>query len=102
MATPTTSVPDFCTLIAKSRLLPAEEVEAVASRWRAETGAADDQVAKFRRYLIARGYLTDWQAHMVQRGRAEGFFIGGYKILDRIGKGQMGGVYKAVHTLGQL
>jgi hypothetical protein len=29
----------------------------------------------------------------VQRGRAEGFFIGGYKILDRIGKGQMGGVY---------
>jgi serine/threonine protein kinase len=102
MATPTTSVTDFCTLIAKSKLLPAEEVEAVASRWRAETGAADDQVGKFRRYLIARGYLTDWQAHMVQRGRAEGFFIGGYKILDRIGKGQMGGVYKAVHTLGQL
>ncbi|MFO0825682.1 MAG: serine/threonine-protein kinase [Gemmataceae bacterium] len=39
---------------------------------------------------------------MVQRGRSDGFFIGSYKIMDRIGKGQMGGVYKAVHTLGQL
>jgi hypothetical protein len=38
---------------------------------------------------------------MIQRGHPEGFFLNGYKILDRIGKGQMGGVYKAVHTLGQ-
>jgi serine/threonine protein kinase len=41
---------------------------------------------------------------MIQRGRAEGFFIGGYKILDRVGKGHMGvgGVYKALHHLGQI
>ncbi len=102
MATPISSVRDFCVLLAKSRLLPADEVEGVHRRWREETSGHDDQVDQFRKFLIARKFLTDWQAYMVQRGRSDGFFIGAYKILDRIGKGQMGGVYKAVHTLGQL
>ncbi|WP_439631197.1 protein kinase domain-containing protein [Gemmata sp.] len=101
MATPITSVSDFCGLLAKSRLLPADEVEGIHRRWR-DDNRGDDQVDQFRKYLISRKFLTDWQAHMVQRGRADGFFIGAYKIMDRIGKGQMGGVYKAVHTLGQL
>jgi serine/threonine protein kinase len=102
MATPTTSVRDYCTLLAKSKLLPADEVDGLHRRWREETRAGDDQVDQFRKFLTARRYLTEWQAQMVQRGRADGFFIGGYKILDRIGKGQMGGVYKAVHSLGQI
>ncbi|MBA4187592.1 MAG: hypothetical protein C0467_06190 [Planctomycetaceae bacterium] len=102
MATPITSVRDFCMLLAKSKLLPADEVEGVHRRWREETNGNDEQVDQFRKFLISRKFLTDWQAYMVQRGRSDGFFIGAYKILDRIGKGQMGGVYKAVHTLGQL
>jgi serine/threonine protein kinase len=102
MATQTTTVRDFCALLAKSRLLPPEEVEAVHRKWLDDGRGADDQVDRFRKYLVSRRHLTDWQGHMVQRGRADGFFLGGYKILDRIGKGQMGGVYKAVHTLGQI
>jgi len=102
MATPTTSVRDFCTLLAKSKLLPADEVDGLHKKWREETRGNDEQVDQFRKFVVSRRYLTGWQAHMVQRGRADGFFIGGYKILDRIGKGQMGGVYKAVHTLGQI
>jgi serine/threonine protein kinase len=102
MATPTASVRDYCTLIAKSKLLPADEVEGLLKRWREEMRGAEDQVDQFRKFLTSRRYLTEWQAQMVQRGRADGFFIGGYKILDRIGKGQMGGVYKAVHSLGQI
>src|SRR5438128_3096944 len=77
MATPTTSVRDYCTLLAKSKLLPADEVEGLSRRWRDETRAADDQVDEFRKYLTSRRYLTEWQAHMVQRGRADGFCIGG-------------------------
>ncbi|MBA4063215.1 MAG: hypothetical protein C0501_05780 [Isosphaera sp.] len=102
MATQTTTVREFCALLAKSKLLPTEEVEAIHRKWLDDGRGGDDQVDRFRKYLVSRRHLTDWQGHMVQRGRADGFFIGGYKILDRIGKGQMGGVYKAVHTFGQL
>ncbi|HVL12870.1 MAG TPA: protein kinase, partial [Gemmata sp.] len=102
MATPTATVRDYCTLLAKSKLLPTEQVEGLAKRWRDETRGTDAQVDEFRKYLTSRRFLTDWQAQMVQRGRADGFFVGGYKILDRVGKGQMGGVYKAVHSLGQI
>ena len=102
MANPTTTVRDYCTLLAKSKLLPADQVEGLSKRWRDETRGNDEQVDEFRKYLTSRRFLTEWQAHMVQRGRADGFFIGGYKILDRVGKGQMGGVYKAVHSLGQI
>ena len=38
---------------------------------------------------------------MLGRGLADNFFIGQYKILDRIGQGSMAGVFRAVHPLGQ-
>lgn len=97
-----TSVRDYCTLLKKSKLLSAEDIEGLYRKWREETRGSDEQVDQFRKYLLARRLLTEWQAAIIQRGRADGFFIGGYKILDRIGRGQMGGVYKAVHTLGQV
>src|SRR5215471_16779098 len=102
MATPTTSVRDYCALLKKSKLLPSDEVEELYRRWQAETRGADDQVEQFRKFLVGRGSLTEYQAALIQRGRAENFFLGEYKILDRVGKGQMGGVYKAVHGLGQV
>lgn len=102
MATPTTSVRDFCSLLAKSKLLPIAEIESLHAQWRAQSRASDDQVDGFRKFLVSHRALTEYQAALVQRGRADNFFLGEYKILDRIGKGQMGGVYKAVHGLGQI
>jgi serine/threonine protein kinase len=101
MATLTESVRAYCVLLARSRLVPAAEVEALYQRWADETRASDDQVEAFVKYLVGRRVLTLYQAVMIQRGHPDGFFLDGYKILDRIGKGQMGGVYKAVHALGQ-
>ncbi len=102
MATQTTSVREYCNLLMKSKLLPPDEVERLHGRWREETRGADEQVDQFRKFLVTRRTLTEYQAALIQRGRAENFFLDGYKILDRIGKGQMGGVYKAVHNLGQV
>jgi eukaryotic-like serine/threonine-protein kinase len=102
MATQTTSVRDYYALLKKSKLLPADEVEGLYKRWHEETGGADDQVEQFRKFLVGRRALTEYQAALIQRGRADNFFLGEYKILDRVGKGQMGGVYKAVHALGQI
>jgi serine/threonine protein kinase len=102
MATPAATAPDYCTLVVKSRLLPADEVDALYRKWKEERPGSDTRVDSFRRFLIARKALTEYQAALIQRGRADGFFLDGYKILDQIGKGQMGGVYKAVHTFGQV
>lgn len=107
MPTPPTTIEDYCALLARSHLLPSEEVESAYRRFQAESaaeGKSTTDVDRFRRYLVRQKLLTDYQAHMIQRGRAEGFFIGGYKILERIGKGHMGvgGVYKALHHLGQI
>ncbi|HEY1192419.1 MAG TPA: serine/threonine-protein kinase, partial [Gemmata sp.] len=102
MATPAATAAEYCTLLVKSRLLPSDEVEAQYRQWQQEKPGPDERVDSFRRFLVARKCLTEYQAALVQRGRADGFFLGGYKILDRIGKGQMGGVYKAVHNFGQL
>src|SRR5262249_33758103 len=41
-------------------------------------------------------------ADALLRGHSDHFFFGQYKLLDRIAKGKMAGVYKAVHRLGQV
>jgi serine/threonine protein kinase len=102
MATLAASVRDYCALVARSKLLPADEVEGLYRRWAADGRGADGDVDAFRKFLVARKHLTEYQAVMLQRGHADGFFLGGYKILDRIGKGQMGGVYEAAHASGQV
>jgi serine/threonine protein kinase len=102
MATPAATAPEYCSLLVKSKLLPPEEVESLYRKWKEEKPGSDERVDSLRRFLVHRRALTEYQAALVQRGRADGFFIGGYKILDQIGKGQMGGVYKAVHNFGQL
>ena len=48
--------------------------------------------------LQAEGTLTPFQIEQVLRGKYRGFFLGKYKILDRIGLGGMGQVFLAEHA----
>jgi serine/threonine protein kinase len=55
------------------------------------------------RTLVERGLLTRFQAEQLLAGRTSGFLLGEYRILDQIGQGGMGRVFKAEHrTLGRL
>lgn len=98
MASPVTTVADYFVLLGRSKLLDPAEVKSLRENWTGGDGDLDG----FRKYLTASRHLTEYQAVMLQRGHADGFLIGGYVILDRIGRGQTAGVYRAVHQSGQV
>src|SRR5579862_8577309 len=97
-----TSVESLCNLLARSRLLAAADVRNLRQRWLREGGKSVGNVTAFVRWLIANQYATEYQTNLLLRGKIERFFLSEYKLLDRIGKGRMAGVYKAIHRLGQI
>jgi serine/threonine protein kinase len=95
------TVEGLCNLLARSRLLSADEVRALRIRWMKEAGASSSDAGRFTKWLTSNQFITEYQAGLLHRGLVDNFFLGDFKILDRIGKGRMAGVYKAAHKLGQ-
>jgi WD40 repeat protein/serine/threonine protein kinase len=59
-------------------------------------------VTELAKRLVERGLITAWQAEKLMQGK-KAFFLGRYKLLDCIGTGGMGAVFKAVHCeLGRV
>jgi serine/threonine protein kinase len=95
------TVENICGLIMRSKLLTPDEVRALHQRWAGGT-KENASSAQFLRWLVANRHLTEYQANLLSKGHADDFFLNQYKILDRLGRGRMAGVYKAVHATGQV
>jgi serine/threonine protein kinase len=89
---------DVLTLVRRSRLVDDARLDGFAHLLRSAqmTGLA---VAGVLSLLVERGLLTRYQADELAAGRWWGFWIGGYRVLDRLGRGGMGTVFLAEHAL---
>ncbi|MGH7169600.1 MAG: serine/threonine-protein kinase, partial [Gemmataceae bacterium] len=85
---------DFLRNLVDSTLFPQEEIATTMAPLRPSTM---DDGAGLAEQLIAAGKLTRFQADAIRERRFEELVIGNYQVLDRLGAGAMGTVYKVRH-----
>jgi serine/threonine protein kinase len=96
-------VETICNALARYHLLPAEEIRSLRQRWLRDAGAASaDDANLFGKWLVNQRIVNDYQAGVLLGRRNEPLQLGPYRILSRVAKGRMTGVYKAVHERGQV
>jgi serine/threonine-protein kinase len=92
-APPTTAL-ELLDDLRAARLLPARQLRSLYGEWTVADGPR-----RCCAELVERGLLTPFQAGPVLQGRARRLRVGPYILVDRLGAGGTGRVYKAEHRL---
>jgi hypothetical protein len=82
----------FVDLLRQSRLLDDEQVAEAVRR----CGGSTEALASS---LVSEGLLTPFQVRRLTAGQARGLVLGQYRILDELGSGGFGQVFRALHTV---
>lgn len=85
----------FLSRLAESRLLDPAELE---SFLKDRPGLRDTDASLLAEALTANGLLTPYQLKCILNGNTFGLVLGNYRIVDHIGSGGMGVVYRAEHV----
>ena len=87
----------FIRALVASGLMTSEEIEAFNRNLPPEKKPRDGKA--LAQALVRRGKLTKFQAQAVYQGKTKGLILDNYVVLDRIGQGGMGQVYRAKHKV---
>lgn len=88
------STTEFLELLRKSQLVEPAKLDA----YLVVNPGPFESPADLGKKLRADGLITQFHADQLLKGKHRGFFLGKYKVLDRIGLGGMGQVFLAEHV----
>ncbi|MBL8798250.1 MAG: serine/threonine protein kinase [Planctomycetia bacterium] len=93
------TVSSLVEVLRQYRLLEASQLDELQQSWLAKF----PEPRALARELLQRGWLTAYQVNQLFQGKAAELVLGGYVLLERIGEGGMGLVFKARHQkLGRI
>jgi serine/threonine protein kinase len=84
----------FAEAVRGTGLLPPREMEALT----AAVAKPDADPEAIARDLVRRGPLTAYQVRRLWKGQGDALVLNQYLLMDRLGEGGMGEVYRARHT----
>jgi serine/threonine protein kinase/formylglycine-generating enzyme required for sulfatase activity/Leucine-rich repeat (LRR) protein len=93
------NVQKFIELLESVRILVPEDLVAIKPAWEGDRASAD--AGALARELVQQGKLTKHQAAALYQNRPKAVALGPYVLLDRLGSGGMGTVYKGRHRQTQ-
>ncbi len=92
------NVPTFVEVLRRSNLVDSKRLKH-ALRSVALTSDQERTPADVAEQLITAGLVTKWQASQLLKAKYRGFFLGKYCIRRPLGRGGMGVVYEAEHSV---
>jgi serine/threonine protein kinase len=92
------TVDEFLHLVRRSALIDASTLDTFLSR-ATSRALPPNKPSWLARAMLDAGIMTRFQAEQFLQGKWRGFYLGKYKVLERLGSGGMSNVYLCEHRL---